>query len=218
MDMPKLWAALLSGEYDLANHMISRGANVNEPTETENDPETTLLHYAVEKRNIECIRVLANIGANFITRDSENRTPLHWAAIFGAPLDIVELLINEGAVLDSRDDFHMTPLHHAVMNNFIEMAEMLIARGASVYVIGVESISVLHLAMVSCNLEMVKMLVSHGVNIDAKDIYGCTPLLRYFNNFNEEEEDNTEIVSIYIIWINKFVLTYLSIFVSSWTE
>ena len=193
MGMPKLWGALLSGQYGLANQMIYHGADVNEPTKTKIDSAATLLHFAVEKRDVQCIRALANLGANFNACDSWNRTPLHWAAlIVGDRPDIAEILINGGAVVDARDNYQMTPLHQAARTNCIEFARKLIARGASINAIGRKGFSVLHVALMGHNLEMVKMLISHGVNIDATDSFGCTPLLHYFT----KAEHKTEIVSI----------------------
>ena len=176
--MPELWTALLKGEYDLANQMIDRGANINEAIETKFNFVTTLLHYAVEKSDVEFIRVLINLGANINARDGDNLTPLHWAVMMideDRP-DIVEVLIDGGAVVDARGDEQTTPLHHAAFNNYIESAKMLIAKGASVDAIAADTNrwSVLHIAI--SNLEMVKMLISHRVNIDAKDIEGRTPL------------------------------------------
>ena len=178
--------------------MIQRGVNVNEPRNIGNyDPVTTLLHYAVATSNVHCIRVLANFGASVNARDSKNRTPLHWAATHGAGPDVVELLINKGAYVDERDYYQRTPLHyHAISRkNCIESAQKLIARGASIDAIGADSWSVLHLAITYHNLEMVKMLISHRVNINAKDIDGCTPLLHYFM-VHRDGEYKTEIVSI----------------------
>ena len=193
MDVPELWTAILSGHYDLAKQMISRGANVNQPIKTENDPVTTLLHYAVAKNNVRCIRVLADLGADFNARGKNNRTPLHWAVRFDAGPDVVKMLINEGAVVDARDDNQFTPLHIAVISNSIELAKTFITRGASVNAINKNGWSILHFAILARSLEMVKMLISHGVTIDPKDINGWTPLLL---SFPIKEKHDTTIVSI----------------------
>ena len=197
MDVPELWTALLSGQYDLANQMISRGANINEARETELNTVTTLLHYAVMKSDVQCIRVLANLGANFNACDSKNCTPLHWAVMMideDRP-DIVEVLIDGGAVVDAQDHEQMTPLHHAAFDDYIESAKKLIARGASIDAIAADTDrwSVLHMAI--SNLEMVKMLISHRVNIDVKDIEGRTPLFRNIL-INNCPELKTEMVGI----------------------
>ena len=199
MKEPILWQALLEKRYLFAYWLMKFGENVNEPTKTEVDPVTTLLHYAMYKKSdAQCIRVLVNLGANIHAGDSLNRTPLHWAVNIGDCPDMVEVLIDIGAVVDARDDHQMTPLHHVAANNYIETAEKLIARGASVEAVDIYGDHVLHKAVWYHNLEMVKMLISHRVNIDAKDYdFGGTPLLHYFyNDFLEQGEDKTEIVSI----------------------
>ena len=195
--VPELWIALLSGEYYLATQMISYGANINEPAmvDDEIDYEVRLLHYAVVvTSDVQCIRVLVNLGANVNARDTMHLTPLHWAVEIGADLGIIEELINKGAIIDARDIYQETPLHrHAIRNqNSIESAQMLIARGASIDAVNGVGMSVLHLALIHHSSELVKMLISHRVNIDAKDIDGYSPLLRYV----ETGEPDSEIVSI----------------------
>ena len=191
-----LYTAILSGQYHLAYEMVFRGANVNVPIKIANrDPVMSLLHYAVvKKRDAECIRVLANLGANFNACDSMKQTPLHWAVRYNVSPDVVEMLIGEGAFVDPRDEHQKTPLHHAAVSNSIELAEKLIAGGASINAIDAHGRSVLHEAVMYHNLEMVKMLISHRVNIDAKDICEDTPLLCYMQH--RRKEDETEIVSI----------------------
>ena len=201
MDVPELWTALLSGQYDLANQMIDRGANVNESIKTNFDPMTTFLHYAVATSDVRCIRVLANLGANFNAGDSKNCTPLHWVALYYIHPDVAEVLINEGAVVDARVNYQFTTLYRAAIRNNIELAQKLIARGASIDAIGVLGRSVLHVAITHHNLEMVKMLISHRVNIDTEDIFGRTPLLLYlwkrtYLRERSAKESKTEIVSI----------------------
>ena len=200
MNMPELWTAILSGQYALANQMIYNGANINETRKTKSNKMITLLHYVVSKSDVRYIRVLANLGADFNARDSKNRTPLHWAARSGVGPDVVEELINGGTLVDARDHNQQTALHlFAQKKRFcIGSVQKLIDRGASLEAVNAVGEGILHVAVWHHNLEMVKLLLSHRVNIDARDIFGRTPLRVYFSNVieNTEGEDRPEIVSI----------------------
>ena len=190
----ELWTALFMGQYDLAHELIRCGANVNEPISTEADPKTTFLHYAVfRKSNVQCIRVLGKLGANFNALDSKKCTPLHWAALYHAHPDVVELLIDGGAIVDAWDVMQRTPLHLAVEQKLNESAKRLIGRGASIEAVDWLGCSILHVAAKNCNVEMIKILISHRVNIDPRDIHGQTPLIAHVSKL---EDGATEIVSI----------------------
>ena len=128
----------------------------------------------------QLIRILSTLGANFSSRDSENLTILHWAAVHCAKAYVVDLLINNGADVDARDDLQMTPLHHAAKTNCIESAQKLIARGASIDAIDRKGLSI---------------LISHRVNIHSKNIHGRTPLHLYLS-IPTDAYDETEIVII----------------------
>ena len=212
MDVPELWTAILSGQYYLANQMISRGANVNEYTRTEGDPMTTLLHYAVLTSDVRCIHVLANLGANFNARDSRNFTPLHWAVKYNVGPDVVEVLVNEGTVVNATDHDQFTPLHYAALkDNNTELIQKLIAKGASIDAVGSKGRSVLHVAIMCHNLEMVKILISHRVNIDPKDIFGRTPLFLYLSIKSYlleywNEKPKMEMVSVFPEHIQVFLI------------
>ena len=68
MDLPELWKALISEQYDLVDHMMYCGANINEPKKIYSDYVVTLLHYAVLKPSVvQCIRFLMNIKFFIIT-------------------------------------------------------------------------------------------------------------------------------------------------------
>ena len=176
----ELWTALILGQYDLANRLIYRGANINDSRKIDDDPVTTFVHYAAETGDVQGMRLLIKHGANCNACDSQGRTPLHWAVKTGDYPDVVEVLINEAAVVDARDVIQRTPLHLAVKNQFDESAQKLIARGASTEAVDIEGMTMLHTYFTRSgnyeNLSMVKMLISRKVNIDAKNIDGCTAL------------------------------------------
>ena len=67
---------------------------------------------ATQNGDINEIRSLLDTGHNVDIRDSDNCTPLHWAADKGN-LDIIKLLIDRGACVNAQDIDGMTPIEYA---------------------------------------------------------------------------------------------------------
>jgi len=70
-------------------------------------------------------------GADLDAKDTDGRTPLHWAAQEG-DTDAAKLLIAKGADVDAKETDGRTPLHWAAQEDYIDIAELLIAKGATV--------------------------------------------------------------------------------------
>ena len=73
----------------------------------------------------------AGVDVNDI--DANKMTALHWAAMKGQK-KVVALLIVEGANLNAKTSKNLTPLNLADNNFENEIAELLIANGASEFV------------------------------------------------------------------------------------
>src|SRR5689334_7474913 len=90
---------------------------------------------AVRDGNTAVVRqLLAADPALPKVRDSEQSTPLHYAAWKGHA-EVIEALLDAGAVIDAEDQnthYGGTPLHAAAHGNQKAAAERLIARGANV--------------------------------------------------------------------------------------
>ncbi|KAL2006859.1 hypothetical protein VTN00DRAFT_9527 [Thermoascus crustaceus] len=69
----------------------------------------SLVHYAAMGDCSELLRFLLANGAAGDDRDQNSRTPLSWAAEYGA-LDSVRILLEDGAEINSMDDMLLTPL------------------------------------------------------------------------------------------------------------
>ena len=107
-------------------------------------------------------------------------TPDGWTALhlnFGH-LEIVKLLLDSGADINSlsMNGFSATPLQGAAAAKRIDLARLLIDRGANVNCRGEEGVSPLHEVAGNGELEFAKLLLEHGANINAKDDHGKTPL------------------------------------------
>ena len=186
-----LWSATLNSDYDLVNELILLDANVNEPRKAEDDPSTTLLHYAALKHDVQLMHMFINHGANCNALDSDNFTPLHYAVIGDDDRpDIVELLINERAIVDARGSNQDTPLFMAAQKGFYQSAEKLIAAGASIEAVDETGCNALHIATCCDELNMINVLISHNINVDATDSFGNTAL-------HYAAERNADIVSIH---------------------
>ena len=95
---------------------------------TDND-QMAALHYAVESRSVECVRLLLKYNAlpNAPCRlKSSGSSPLHLAAVEDVP-DIGRLLISVGADVTARDNNHATPLHLAAEFMAVGMIKVLLS-------------------------------------------------------------------------------------------
>ena len=104
-------------------------------------------------------------------------THLHYAAIWGVHF-IIEFLIIEHPQEVRSQDFpgDATPLHLASQNGRVEVARMLVERGADVATQNKDGETPLHPASRNGGVEVARMLVEHGADVAAQNKDGETPL------------------------------------------
>ncbi|KAB8263203.1 hypothetical protein BDV32DRAFT_136253 [Aspergillus pseudonomiae] len=88
------------------------------------------------------------------------RTPLSWAAENGLE-NYVSALLKRGATTEVNDETVDTPLSLASRNGHTAIVNLLLDKGASTRAAGVD---------------IVEMLILHGADINAKDVFGKTPM------------------------------------------
>jgi ankyrin repeat protein len=169
----KLFEAIGSGvdletALEIGELLIKHGANVNGSKSSNHTP----LHTACALQNVDVccgmLKLLLKNGANVNGVDSSGKTALYIAAREGA-IEVVTILLNHGAHVESLDAFGSSPLIDCCLSNsslgkpHIEIAELLISRGADMNLVNSDGLSPLAAAMSSGNFKMITYLVSFTI-------------------------------------------------------
>lgn len=96
---------------------------------SENDLRLDAIHVAAREGEVDGLLKNIENGVSVNLRDSEGRTPLHWAVDRGH-LKIVEILLNKSADVNAKDNEGQTSLHYAVVCEREPLVELLIKHGA----------------------------------------------------------------------------------------
>ena len=103
-------------------------------------------------------------------------------------LAAAEKALDEGADVKykDRDNYHNTPLDITSYKGNIELAKMLIRRGADVNSKNSWGISPLHIASMDGKIELAELLIENGADVNITDDFGKTPLRTTINTGNIE--------------------------------
>ena len=155
---PLLLDAALKGETEIADLLISKGADVNVRDQSGGTP----LHAAALKGRTAIAKLLLDHGAAVDARDNDGLTPLDTAAISGAA-EVAALLLDRGADSEARDrDSGATPLYQAAAWGRTAVVELLIARGADVNAKNQSGGTPLQAAEKNGFTEIARVLRAHG--------------------------------------------------------
>ncbi|KAI4378192.1 hypothetical protein MLD38_015709 [Melastoma candidum] len=97
--------------------------------ESGSDLKMDEIHAFAREGEMENLLKCIESGTSVNIKDSEGRTPLHWAVDRGHQ-KAVELLISQNSDLNAKDDEGQTPLHYAVMCERESIAEILVKHHA----------------------------------------------------------------------------------------
>jgi len=113
--------------------------------------------------------------------------PLALAVFFGNKAT-AEVLLDAGADVNqqSRESMKIRALQSAVAARRLDLAEMLLARGANPNVRGEGGFAPLHGAALSGQIDLALLLLKHGAAVNAKDDSGKTPLAHAVNGQKNE--------------------------------
>ena len=148
-------SAVLNNKKDVAEFLVSKGANLNLDSYSSYRCFGTPLYMAADNGLAEMVEFLLLNGADVNRKNRYNGTPLHAAAEKGY-LEIVEMLLSAGADVNVKNKSW-------TYNDNRE------------YVL-VDNKAPLHCAIESHSIEIVKLLLDNGAEVNWKDFSGETPL------------------------------------------
>ena len=121
---PDIFQAVMNSDKVLFNSLDFASFDIEDPQ------GVSIVHYASRKTNIFFLRSLIGKGATINVRDSEQFTPLHYAASVGN-LSAVELLSNaRPEMINAKGNNGQTALYFAAENGHLESVSYLLSHGA----------------------------------------------------------------------------------------
>ncbi|XP_041972423.1 rabankyrin-5 [Aricia agestis] len=137
--VPPLWAALDSGQEEVASILVRNGADADCWGPGPDGCVQTLLHKAIDENkeslatflirsgcDVECVR---RAGADGAGADvcADKHTPLHLCCTWGLT-DVIQTLLEHGANINSKDAEGKTPLHIAIENQHAGIISLLLSQ------------------------------------------------------------------------------------------
>jgi ankyrin repeat protein/cytochrome c553 len=163
------------------NLLLDRGAQMappEGPAPIFNANPFSLAAYAGNYRSLPRLKAAGGqIDGSFIAIGTSRTTPMLGAFKFG-DADVIRTLLELGAPVDFADGNQITMLSRSVLNHELELAKMLIARGANVNATDKLGMTPLLWAVSSDfgDAAMVALLLESGAKADAKNRDGRTAL------------------------------------------
>ena len=145
--------------------------------------DETLLHFAVEKNNLELVKFLVVREAEVNAKTCSYLTPLH-IAIKKGNSKITKYLISKGADVNAADISELTPIYYAAEKEDYETVKFLLEKGANPD--GAEDFHPIIAAGNHNNTKLIKLLISYGADVNSQDQDGNTVLHYAEENENEK--------------------------------
>ena len=156
-----LHIAALSKQVESAKALLERKAKVS----ATNKFGYTPLHCASIGGSATLVQILIkDYGANPNAKDKHGNTPLHYAE----EVDIIDMLVQGKAKTEAKNEFHQTPLHIFAQNGQLELAKMMLRRGAVVDSWDHEKVTPLMRAVFENKSETAELLLAYDASVTHK--------------------------------------------------
>jgi len=162
--------AAYSGNVEIVRFLLESGAN---PNVQNDDGETCLVSGTAPENADEIIPLLLAGGADPNLRDSQDRSPLVWAALQGH-VGATSALVKAGADLSARDKEGVTALAAAVVSGHGDILDVLLAAGGTT-----DRGKAAMIAVNGEKPEMVLKIVDSGLSVDYAEGDPPSALLHY---------------------------------------
>ncbi|XP_062581961.1 uncharacterized protein LOC134243737 isoform X2 [Saccostrea cucullata] len=177
------------------SNLLKFGADLNVGLD-----QCTPLHVACRKENQLIIRELLSYGADLHCIDSNQNSPLHIALLWSNDvlkcISIVEELLKNGASINRFGDCMKTPLCIASERGFVNIARLLLSKGAESNLADIDNNLPFHLASKNGHKEVLIELIRYGNFVDRFNASNLTPRMlasdhqeiqMFFNTQDQEE-------------------------------
>ena len=120
--------AAINGDVTTIQQALQQGVNI----EYKGEDDWTALCWAITQENFELAKLLIENKANVNYQEQEGESVLMLAATTETEnTELIQLLLDKGAVIDLKDAVGWTALMHAVSANNVNIAKVLLERGAN---------------------------------------------------------------------------------------
>ncbi len=139
---------------------------------------STPLHFAVDRVQIDIVKLLLARGADVSARDRQGATPLHHAADNRGAHAIIEALVSAGAEVNATNRYGFTPLFGAAQAGQLTNVQALLAAKADPRMASPGNITALHAACRKDATEVAVALLKAGANPNAREALSQTTALQ----------------------------------------
>lgn len=133
--------------------------------------DQTVLHFAVERNCLNCIKYLVEIDVDVSAKDNEGHTAIHFAAEWGY-LNIIKYLQQIGVDVNAKNIDGRTATHLAAMRGKLEVVKYLIGVDGNFNIRDNYGETPLHFASTKGHLDIVQYLLELGVDLNVGDSNG----------------------------------------------
>jgi len=176
-DACPLFVAIENRNLEIAELLISKGADVNVKDPVKND---TALHRAVARKDTDSVRFLLQRGADHKVHNGRGQAPINFAIHMDGDgeiwfSEIIGLLAQFG--VDVKDIRGRTAMHTAAEDGCVLSAALLLQHGATVDAIDDDGRTALHIASLTGRATIVDMLLTEDrAEIQVRDHLGYTAM------------------------------------------